>query len=133
MMSVYVDGMRHHEYTLSPPPSPPLLLRIASSSCSGQASISTQGLDLLNGLLGLDPAKRTSAAEALGHWWFTTEKPAPTPIGEMPQVCVLCCDFLLIFFLVNFGNFFFSFLNCVMYFLLPGHFQHDGDILDPGS
>ena len=53
---------------------------------SGQASISTQGLDLLNGLLALDPAQRTSASDALGHWWFTSEKPAPTPVGEMPQV-----------------------------------------------
>lgn len=39
----------------------------------------------MNGLLGLDPATRTSAAEALKHPWFTTEHPKPTPVGQMPQ------------------------------------------------
>lgn len=66
--------------------------RVRVARCSGQASISAQGLDLLNGLLALDPAKRTSAAEALGHAWFTTEKPAPTPLEEMPQARVEALD-----------------------------------------
>lgn len=60
-----------------------------SCFCSGHASISAHGLDLMNGLLMLDPSTRTSAAEALKHPWFTTEKPEPTPIGQMPQVRVM--------------------------------------------
>eukprot|EP00752_Nemacystus_decipiens_P003660 g3374.t1 len=51
---------------------------------SGKPSISTQGLELMNGLLALDPQQRTSAKDAMEHCWFTTEKPAPTT--EMPQV-----------------------------------------------
>lgn len=40
----------------------------------------------MNGLLALDPQQRTSAKDAMEHCWFTTEKPAPTSLGEMPQV-----------------------------------------------
>ena len=47
--------------------------------------MSTQGLDLMNGLLALDPKQRTSAKDALEHCWFTTETPPPTPLGDMPQ------------------------------------------------
>lgn len=39
----------------------------------------------MNGLLALDPQQRTSAEDALSHVWFTTEKPPPTPLGDMPQ------------------------------------------------
>ncbi|CAM9389129.1 unnamed protein product, partial [Ectocarpus sp. 13 AM-2016] len=53
---------------------------------SGKPSISTQGLELMNGLLALDPQQRMSAHDALEHCWFTTERPAPTPLGDMPQV-----------------------------------------------
>ncbi|CAN0205888.1 unnamed protein product, partial [Hapterophycus canaliculatus] len=51
---------------------------------SGKPSVSTQGLELMNGLLALDPLRRTSAHDALKHAWFTTEKPSPTPLGDMP-------------------------------------------------
>lgn len=37
-------------------------------------------------MLALDPQRRTSASDALKNPWFTTEKPAPTPLGDMPQV-----------------------------------------------
>ena len=40
----------------------------------------------MNGLLALDPQQRTSAKDAMEHCWFTTEMPAPTSLGEMPQV-----------------------------------------------
>ncbi|CAM9383422.1 unnamed protein product [Ectocarpus sp. 12 AP-2014] len=53
---------------------------------SGKPSVSTQGLELMNGLLALDPQQRMSAHDALKHCWFTTERPAPTPLGDMPQV-----------------------------------------------
>lgn len=41
------------------------------------------GLDLLKGLLILDPTKRLTAAEAAGHPYFK-ESPLPQSIGFMP-------------------------------------------------
>ena len=63
-----------------------LTIRVEIWYRSSQASISEKGLELMKGLLSLDPSKRTPAEKALDHWWITTEKPAPTPVGKMPQV-----------------------------------------------
>lgn len=46
-------------------------------------SLSDQGLDLLKGLLRLDPAKRLTAAEALNHPWCALFCIAPTQLHFM--------------------------------------------------
>jgi serine/threonine protein kinase len=41
-------------------------------------------LDLLRGLLALDPARRPSAAQALQHPYFTSALPAPCSPADLP-------------------------------------------------
>ncbi|XXQ34371.1 Cyclin-dependent kinase 2 like protein [Plasmodiophora brassicae] len=45
--------------------------------------LSDLGLDLMNGLLTLDPSKRLTAVKALQHDYFR-EQPLPTPVDKMP-------------------------------------------------
>jgi cell division cycle 2-like protein len=60
-----------------------LKLSAGPSSYASGAQISESGLDLLSGLLMLDPSQRLTATEALAHPWFR-EQPLPTDPRLMP-------------------------------------------------
>lgn len=66
-------------------PRPPQSLRSAlgmvggGGSFGGTTSVSDAGLELLRGMLALDPAQRISAADALGHRWFAESPPPADP------------------------------------------------------
>ncbi|KAH0481559.1 MAG: uncharacterized protein KVP18_001373 [Porospora cf. gigantea A] len=49
-------------------------------------SLSSAGIDLLSKLLQPDASKRISAAEALEHEYFTSDRPAPQKTQFMPSV-----------------------------------------------
>ena len=75
-------------------PRPPASLRGALGLAGGAGggfgggattAISDAGLDLLRGMLTLDPAQRISAAEALSHRWFA-ESPPPCDPRLMPSL-----------------------------------------------
>jgi len=52
---------------------------------AGTASLGDAGFALLDGLLAMDPTRRTTAADALAHAYFS-EAPAPTPEHLMPTL-----------------------------------------------
>jgi cell division cycle 2-like protein len=66
-------------------PRPPQSLRSAlgmvggGGGFGGTTSISDAGLELLRGLLALDPTQRITAPEALAHRWFAESPPACDP------------------------------------------------------
>eukprot|EP00920_Eleutheroschizon_duboscqi_P041319 GHVT01099132.1.p1 GENE.GHVT01099132.1~~GHVT01099132.1.p1 ORF type:complete len:303 (+),score=21.48 GHVT01099132.1:353-1261(+) len=62
------------------------LFPTASAHFASSQSISEAGLDLLQRLLELDPAKRITARMALEHPYFRSEKPRPQIAALMPTV-----------------------------------------------
>jgi cell division cycle 2-like protein len=70
-------------------PRPPASLRVAlgmglGGGFGGTTAVSDAGLELLRGMLCLNPAARLTAAEALAHRWFR-ESPPPADPRLMPS------------------------------------------------
>ena len=72
-------GLRELPHRLDFKPAPPAVPLEAAFPAASPAC-----LDLLRGLVALDPEKRLSAADALAHPWFA-EEPAPLAPAELPR------------------------------------------------